>query len=362
MVKLNVVRTANAALADSAPKPFTAVVSGGTAGIGEATVRALAATFAGHGAPDGSDFLRVHIVGRNEAAARKIIDECTAVCPGGVFLFHKGDLSLLKEVDRVCADIAQSEKEAAGKRGEEPRIDFLVCCQGVLSLSREETEEGLDKFYCLMYYSRMRFVDRLLPLLTASPKGGHVVSVLNSKFEATLVEDDLSLRDPKNGSFQIGFRHRIGMMNLFIEEIAKRNPGKIALCHFYPGFVPTNIGDHSNFPWILKKIVNILLIPAFWVIGTPVEECGQRVVFMASPRFPARGNTEMATESVKDPEVAEGMDGIVGSGAYRVRDDDETYPKETGYNKLRESGNAEKVYQHTMTAFTEIEAGRVFKG
>lgn len=226
-----------------------------------------------------------------------------------------------------------------------------------------ETEEGLDKFYCLMYYSRMRFVDRLLPLLTTSPKGGHVVSVLNSKYEATLVHDDLSLRNPGNSSLQVAFRHRTGMTNLFIEEIARRNPGRIALCHYYPGFVPTNIGEHSNFPWLVKKIVSLLLVPMFWIIGTPVEECGHRVVLMASPtRFPARGSESATAGSVSGLEVAEGMDGVVGSGAYRVSNDNETYPKEKGYAKLRENDTAEKVYQHTMAAFAEIEAGRVFNG
>ena len=114
MVKLDVVRSANAALADQIT-PFVAVVAGGTAGIGKFTVNAIAATFAGR--EGGNGFVRVHIVGRNEDAASKIIAECEAMCPGGKFRFHKGDLSLLKEVDRVCADITQMEQREARASG-----------------------------------------------------------------------------------------------------------------------------------------------------------------------------------------------------------------------------------------------------
>lgn len=137
MVKLDIVRSANAALAD-ATKSFVAVVAGGTAGIGEFTVRAIAATFASHG-----NGLRVYIVGRNEGAARKIISDCETVCLGGSFSFYKADLSLIRDVDRVCADITRAEQGEAETSHAPAKIDFLVCCQGILSTSHEGTCVGL---------------------------------------------------------------------------------------------------------------------------------------------------------------------------------------------------------------------------
>ncbi|KAI1379109.1 hypothetical protein F4677DRAFT_358331 [Hypoxylon crocopeplum] len=151
--------------------------------------------------------------------------------------------------------------------------------------------------------------------------------------------------------------------------MARRNPGRIALSHYYPGFVPTDISANSNFPWWLKFLSKWVLYPLtrpFWV---PLEESGHRVLFMASPtRFPARKDTgsyngkTAAGGSIDGLEVAEGMDGKVGSGAYRVSKYGDTYPKEKLYSKLRENGVAEKVYQHTMTVFREIETGGRFKG
>ncbi|KAI1650906.1 NAD(P)-binding protein [Daldinia loculata] len=368
MVKLDIIRSANAALANSATKPYVAVVAGGTAGIGESAVRALAATFADRGDRE-ENVLRVHIVGRNEEAGRKIVAECSEVCSRGMFRFHKGDMSLLREVDRVCADITRTEQQEASARGGVAKIDFLVNCQGVLSLTAEDTKEGLDKYYSLLYYSRARFVERLLPLLTASPGAGHVVSVLNASIKEALVLDDLALRNPKNQKFQTAFAHLVSLTNIFFEEVARRNPGRIALCHQHPGYVPTDIALKSNFPWWLKFLITYIVNPLFRPWWVPFEECGQNILFMASPaRFPARrpedvkDSMETPLGSVDGVEPAEGMDGDVGSGAYRVNKDGDTFPKGKGYGKVRENGTAEKVYQHTMAVFAEIEAGRVFKG
>ncbi|XDG07856.1 hypothetical protein ABKA04_007471 [Annulohypoxylon sp. FPYF3050] len=356
MVKLDVVRTANAELADRT-KPFVAVVAGGTAGIGAATVRELATTFAGRGSGDGSrSFLRVYIIGRNREAAQKIVTECETVCPGGVFRFCKGDLSLLKEVDRVCAEIVGLEgREAAAIAGTPTKIDFL----GTI-----ETNEGLDKYFSLFYYSRMRLIERFLPLLTTSPNGGHVVSVFNSSVQSSLVLDDLALRNPRKQSLWKQFAHWVGMTNIFMEELARRNPGRLALCHYHPGFVPTDIANSSNFPWYLKLLLKYVITPLSWPFWVPLEECGQRVLFMASPaRFPARGSQGIATAAgkVEGVGVAVGIDGEIGSGAYLVTKDDDTFGKEKKYEELRANGTAEKIYQHTMAVFAEIERGGVYK-
>ncbi|KAI8966510.1 NAD(P)-binding protein [Daldinia sp. FL1419] len=367
MVRLDIVRSANAALANSATKPFVAVVAGGTSGIGESAVRALAATFADRGGRE-NDVLHVHIVGRNEEAGRRIVTECSEVCPQGIFRFHKGDVSLLREVDRICAEITRAEQEKANTKDMTAKIDFLVNCQGVLSLTSEDTEEGLDRYNSLLYYSRARFIERLLPLLTASPRAGHVVSVLNASIKEGLVLDDLALRDQKSQKIQTAFSHLVSLTNIFFEEIARRNPGRIALCHQHPGYVPTDIAAKSNLPWWLKVLITYVVNPLFRPWWVPFEECGQRIVFMASPaRFPARkpdntqGSTEAPFGSVEGIEPAEGIDGKVGSGAYRVNKDGETFPKGKEYDKVRENGAAEKAYQHTLTVFAEIEAGRVFK-
>ncbi|ORY60498.1 uncharacterized protein BCR38DRAFT_487561, partial [Pseudomassariella vexata] len=150
MTHLDEVRAANKELVKT--KPFVAVFGGGTSGIGECGVQQLAATFG-----DDGDGLRVYIVGQNMDAAEKIIADCRQICPAGGFKFLKGDLALIKEVDRICAEITQAKQMRTKIQGTAAKIDLLVLCQGILAFSGPVyTEEGLDKYTSLFYYSQMR--------------------------------------------------------------------------------------------------------------------------------------------------------------------------------------------------------------
>lgn len=121
MVELTEVHKANSTLVQS--QPLVAVFFGGTSGIGHQSLRALAAAEAEHNGKG----LRAYIVGRNATAAEEIIAECRGLYPQGQYHFIKiDDLSLIKNVDRVCADIIQQEQ----KEGSDARIDYLMMSQG----------------------------------------------------------------------------------------------------------------------------------------------------------------------------------------------------------------------------------------
>lgn len=121
MVQLDKVRSAVSALAKT--KPLVAVFVGGTSGIGEYTIRVLAAVCANGGRA------RVYIVGRNAKTADVIISDCARISPHGRFVFVQArDLSLLKDVDRVCAEIVGLESREV-EDGGRPKIDLLVMSQ-----------------------------------------------------------------------------------------------------------------------------------------------------------------------------------------------------------------------------------------
>lgn len=104
MVSLDAVHSCNSTLVKT--QPLVAVFVGSTAGIGEYSVRALAAAHADH-----RKGLRLYIVGRNESAAKAIVSDCSKVCPTGQFRFVRAnDLALLNDVDCVCAEIIQAEE------------------------------------------------------------------------------------------------------------------------------------------------------------------------------------------------------------------------------------------------------------
>lgn len=122
MVELDDVKAANIALTK---RPLVAVFVGGTSGIGEYTVRALAAL---HGAK--SLGLQAYIVGRNEKAAAETIAICSRICPSAHFEFIKsGDLALLKDIDTVSTEIAETVRTRSDSNGPAP-IDLLYLSSG----------------------------------------------------------------------------------------------------------------------------------------------------------------------------------------------------------------------------------------
>ncbi|KAL9111767.1 MAG: hypothetical protein Q9227_003826 [Pyrenula ochraceoflavens] len=352
MVDLNIVRSRNAQLLQSR-QPFVAVFVGGTAGIGEYSVRSLAFNYAKYGTDKG---LRVYVVGRNANAAEKILSDCREICPSGNFRFVKAEnLSLLRDVDRVCAEIIDHEKHREDGTG---RVDFLVETQGYLSFSgREETPEGLDALMSLLYYSRMRFIIQLLPLLLASPTG-HVVSVLNPRLDrGRLVPEDLSLRDPKNFGFSTGGAHIVCMTTFFFEELAKRY--RLSLIHEYPGLVMTNATETGKLPtWV--KLLWRIIAPVLSRFAITPSDCGDRHLFLATSMFPARDSNEESADALG---VATSSDSVSGGGAYRVNWDGGNIPAtDKVYKKPRTEGVPDKVWKHTMEVFEQIEDSGVFKG
>ena len=214
----------------------------------------------------------------------------------------------------------------------------------------------------LLYYSRMYFISKLLPLLLASPLPAHVISIYAAGKEDQIFPEDLSLRDPKHHS-QANLRsHVTYMTTFFMETLAERHSERLSLVNMFPGLVMTDAFSNAGLPtWF--KLTWRLGAPIIRRFSMPPEECGQRILFLASPRFPPRlTERDEATAIGGDTEVALGTDGDRGSGAYAVNSDGETIPLKVTYKKLREERMAEKVWDHTMRAFGDIEAGKIFAG
>ena len=125
MVILSDVRKSNSAIRSS--HPIVAVFAGATSGIGESTLKALASNALNP---------RVYLIGRNEARASAIIEECLETCPGGTFVFLKADLSLLRNVDELCEQIKRREESG--------RLDLLFMSQGYITLEGRKGEQELD--------------------------------------------------------------------------------------------------------------------------------------------------------------------------------------------------------------------------
>jgi NAD(P)-dependent dehydrogenase (short-subunit alcohol dehydrogenase family) len=93
---------------------YVAIFVGGTSGIGEAAIKSFAANVSN---------AQVFVIGRNREAATTIMAQSKHLSPSSHFQFIQQDLSLIKDVDRVCKEIA---KQAV-------YVDLLFMTQGYLS-------------------------------------------------------------------------------------------------------------------------------------------------------------------------------------------------------------------------------------
>ncbi|TGO80026.1 hypothetical protein BPOR_1831g00010 [Botrytis porri] len=367
MVPLPEIQTQTSHFLRTHPAPLIAVFVGGTSGIGTHTVLALASDHA----KNSTQPLLIFIVGRNKDAATRIIAECRELCPHGDFRFVQArDLSLLRDVDRVCEEIRGKLDGREKEKGEKGQIDLLVMTQGVLTFSQNATNEGLDSTYSLMYYSRMRFIIQLLPLLIRSPLPNRVISILNSKLHGKLIPEDLSLRN--HSILRYASSHVCWMTTFFMEKIAEANRGKISLMHVYPGVVMTDMLEKGTVPRWLKWMWKFGVGPMIRFWETKGEVCGERILWLMSERWRSRALTkdgeEMEMEAGKrgdclqDVELEKAVDGSPGGGMYNVGSVGERYPTPKMYNKYKEDGVSKVIWKHTMDAFRVIEEGGIFQG
>jgi hypothetical protein len=194
----------------------------------------------------------------------------------------------------------------------------------------------------LLYYSRMRFIQNLTPLLLASTQTAHVISVFAGNMEDSIKSGEDPIGTPPPASYGITSvrRNTCFMKTFYFEELAAKHAGRISFVHIYPGLVdgPTFYG--SDIPLWFRVTWRVLKPLLSWYMTNP-EVCGQVMVYLATRRYPARGavggNGDAAFSSQNE----------LGGGAYAVgQRGDES--KKVGWARARKNDTGEKVWQHTQ--------------
>lgn len=191
MVALDKVQASNARITKAYPEGLVAVFAGATAGIGEIALQ----DFAQHTTKP-----RIYIIGRSQEACDRLDADLKKLNPGGEYIFVRSDVSLIRNVDDVCAKI----------KSKETAINILFMSQGTLNFSKglfttphqflhmrygglfgpcyrirrgltqrtplAVTEEGINYLMALTYFGRLRFVHNLIPLLQKTTGLRRVVS------------------------------------------------------------------------------------------------------------------------------------------------------------------------------------------
>ncbi|KAI1263527.1 hypothetical protein F5Y18DRAFT_393199 [Xylariaceae sp. FL1019] len=281
MVSYQEIQAANALIND-ATCPRVAVFVGGTSGIGNYTIKALATSGIG---------IRIYLVGRKSSKerTRSFIQELHSVNPLAEIVWIEGEVGLLAEVTRVCNTI----------KAKEGKVDLLFLTTGYAPVgAREETVEGLEITLSLAYYCRILFVLHLLPLLR-SAENSRVVSVLGGGLErlSSIVLDDLDLKKPGNFSAISGQPHYLALNTLALDKLANENPG-VTFIHSWPGWVNTGnvkrgYEPNSKWAWFVWLILERLV--GFFAFSH--EESGQRYLFQCTSSLYGGSGTPWAGDS-----------------------------------------------------------------
>lgn len=333
MVSLKAVQESNASLRSKASGQVALFV-GATSGIAMHTLLEYARY---------SEKPRVYIVGRGEAKLSPLIRELEKINPQGTFIPLQYSISLLKNVDAACEEFKSKEKH----------LDLLVMCPGYLKLSWIENEDGLEDTISLRYYVRMRFITNLLPLLLAAPTS-RIVSIHGAGKEGHLIESDLELR--KNFSLANAAMHTSTMNTLALQEIAAIHP-TISCVHVFPGVVVTNGYNilSEDFWAPLRWMFIWTVLPVMKMVTTSLEESGQRHLFHAtSAMYPPADEQQKDTSSRKDIQVAEGADGMKGSGCYLLGPTGERVGDRKLLQEYRQREMGKVIWTHTLEVFDRV--------
>ena len=233
-----------------------ALVMGGTNGIG----RASAIKLAQHGHD-------VIIVGRNAIVGAEVVKEIEKA--GRKAYFVQGDVSLMREVQRIAAEIHKITN----------KINVLLHCTDVAIKKRVDTAEGIELCFATNFLSRVLMNDLLLDLLKAGAPSRilHVATPgVDWKIDAKLV--------PPPPSMSAIRAHNMGQSsnNLYTVDMAERikNTG-VSINVMGPGWVDTGfhkkIAEESYLIKILMSVARFAL-KIFTTMVYTAEQCADNVV------------------------------------------------------------------------------------
>lgn len=200
------------------------IITGATSGIGQVAAEKLAAMGA-----------RMVLVARDKARAEVTLSRLRERGPAANHTVHYADLSLIREMKRVAAEIAAAE----------PRIDVLANNAGALFGHRQLTEDGLEMTFATNHLAYFVLTYGLRERLLGPAPARVVNTSSNAHKRWPLDLDDLQAAKGYGG-FMVYSRSKLCNV-LFTRELARclAGTGVTANC-FHPGFVDTRFGEHSG--------------------------------------------------------------------------------------------------------------------
>ena len=212
------------------------VITGATSGIGQVAAEKLAAMGA-----------RIVQVARDRERGQVAMARLNQIAPGVSHKIYYADLSRLREMKRVAAEIAQAE----------PRIDVLINNAGAMFGTRQLTEDGLERTFALNHMSYFMMTQGLRDRLAVSVPSRVVNMASDAHTSGTVDFDDLQSEKAYRFNLKDWLRYggaafkvyaRSKLMNiLYTRELARKLAGTgVTANSLHPGFVSTRFGDQTG--------------------------------------------------------------------------------------------------------------------
>ncbi|KAH9906962.1 hypothetical protein F4778DRAFT_800897 [Xylariomycetidae sp. FL2044] len=267
MVDKEVILASNAAFSIQRRQKHVCVFAGATSGIGYGTLRRMVTML------ESSKF---YILGRSLSRFTAKLNELRASAPTCDIIFVEADLSLIADIDAACKQIKEAEQ----------RVDYLCMSPGGMPFQGAVyTKENLELSFAVSYYSRLRIVSNLLPLLRSSPHP-RVLSILKGTREKRINEDDIGLE--KQWTITGLVNHSTICTDMAFDYLAADDLNKnVIFLHATPGFVNTGT-PRTTYPskkdgilwWAFLSVMQIV---SGWMIrsfGYDLSESGERHAFL----------------------------------------------------------------------------------
>ncbi|CAI6341283.1 unnamed protein product [Periconia digitata] len=310
MVIITDIRSSNAAYAAKGRHGLVCVFAGATAGIGAATLREMV------GMLRSSTF---YVLGRDPHRYQDKLDELKKIDTTNKIVFVETQIALIAGVDQACSII----------REDADKVDMICVSPGGMPFQGAVyTEEGLESCFAVSYYSRLRLISNLLPLLHKSPTP-RILSILNGTKEKKINEADIGLK--KHWGIAAVVNHTTMCTSLAFDHLASTaSHNHLTFLHVTPGLVSTDTPrtgrpSKSNglFWWAL---ISTFQIVSGWIItcfGMSAKESGERHAY----------------ELTNDNFVA---------GSWRVNRLNEIVPDNQVLIDYREGGWGDKIWEFTV--------------
>ncbi|KAI1089955.1 oxidoreductase [Rostrohypoxylon terebratum] len=215
-------------------------ITGGTGGLGRASVEALAKHEPAH----------IYFTGRNTQAGESLVEDVKKVNPIVGITFLKMDMASLLSVKNACDQFCHD------------RLDILMCNAGIMDCPLAVSVDGFEIRFAVNHLAHAMVIQRLLPtmLKTAEMPDSDVRLILLTSVGWQMhpkngIEFD-TLRSKQEDLCMLGFSFHYGQSKLanilYASEVARRYPS-IKAASVHPGVVATDLVN--NLPTMRKAMV-----------------------------------------------------------------------------------------------------------